>query len=316
MKQEDFNQLFDDVKNGVIEKKEALGMLGKFIQENYPMFGLHRFDEDFRAELLVSFFEKGEKLFDNYDPQKTDFFKFFFYYIIGLISSDRRYIARNSLKETLLFEEDVVSYSTKERNYSIQNTFESKMLYSSKKSSDEYKPLSFEQLREIFSKILAKSADKKILVLALKSCFYLTEIHIKKISELYNIDEVIMYDAIQYCKMSVISKSVKVQKILERRNYNYFHHRKCEKRITELDECVDKIESRIIKDRLVKLDGIHYNHWQALNRKFADGFLYLRPTNKTIGDLLNISVRQVSYYINCARIESKKLTNNITEEKK
>ena len=75
MKQEDFNQLFDDVKNGVIEKKEALGMLGKFIQENYPMFGLHRFDEDFRAELLVSFFEKGEKLFDNYDPQKTDFFK-------------------------------------------------------------------------------------------------------------------------------------------------------------------------------------------------------------------------------------------------
>ena len=57
MKKEDFSQLFDDVKNGVIEKKEALGMLGKFIQKNYPMFGLHRFDEDFRAELLVSFLD-------------------------------------------------------------------------------------------------------------------------------------------------------------------------------------------------------------------------------------------------------------------
>ena len=31
MKQEDFNHLFDDVKIGVIEKKEELGMLGKFI---------------------------------------------------------------------------------------------------------------------------------------------------------------------------------------------------------------------------------------------------------------------------------------------
>ena len=58
MKKEDFSQLFDDVKNGVIEKKEALGKLGDFIQKNYPMFGLHRYDEDFRAELLVSFFEK------------------------------------------------------------------------------------------------------------------------------------------------------------------------------------------------------------------------------------------------------------------
>ncbi len=35
MKKEDFSQLFDDVKNGVIEKKEALGKLGDFIQKNY-----------------------------------------------------------------------------------------------------------------------------------------------------------------------------------------------------------------------------------------------------------------------------------------
>ena len=51
MKQEDFNQLFDDVKNGVIEKKEALGMLGKFVQKNYPMFGFRK-----KQIFLSSFF--------------------------------------------------------------------------------------------------------------------------------------------------------------------------------------------------------------------------------------------------------------------
>lgn len=314
MKKEDFNQLFDDVRNGVIAKKEALGMLGKFIQDNYPMFGLHRFDEDFRAELLVSFLEKGEKLFDNYNPQKANFFKFFFYYIMGLISSTRRYMVRNSIKETLIFEENVISYSATEKNYSIQNTFKSKMLYSSKKNSNEIKPYDFDQLKDFFSKFFSKSSDKKIIVLALKSCFYLTEVQIKKVCELYHLDEKIMYDTIQYCKMSVISKSLKVQKALERRNYNYFHHKKCEKRITELTESKDRVESKIIKDRLIKLDGIHYNHWQNLNRKFSDGFIYLRPTNKTIGDLLNISVRQVSYYIKCARLESKELTNDSSED--
>ena len=314
MKKEDFSQLFDDVKNGVIEKKEALGKLGDFIQKNYPMFGLHRYDEDFRAELLVSFLERGDKLFDTYNPKKTDFFKFFFYYILGLISSTKRYMVRKSIKETLIFEENVISYSTREKNYSIQNTFKSRMLYSNKKKSKEYKPDDFEQLKDIFSKISSKSTDKKVLVLALKSCFYLTEIQIKKVCELYHLEEKIIYDSIQYCKMSVISKSMKLQKILERRNYNYFHHRKCEKRITELEECVDRAETKIIKDRLVKLDGIHYNHWQALNRKFSEGFLYLRPTNQTIADLLSISVRQVSYYLKLARNEIQNNSKNDSEE--
>jgi hypothetical protein len=40
-----------------------------------------------------------------------------------------------------------------------------------------------------------------------------------------------------------------------------------------------------------------------LNKAFEEGHLYLRPTNKTIANLLGICERQVAYYIKCAKRE-------------
>ena len=62
---------------------------------------------------------------------------------------------------------------------------------------------------------------------------------------------------------------------------------------------------------ILKKQKKHYKTWQTLNKKFSDGFLFLRPTNKTVADLLGICERQISYYINCAKQDYKKGKNKI-----
>lgn len=303
MDKENFNKIYDDVSSGKLTKKEALGIIAKFISENYPLFKLHRYDEDFRSELMLAFFEKGERLFECYNPQKSDFFKYFYYFVTGLMSLETRCLANKNYKETLIFEENISSYAANENDYSIQNTFETKMFVKSEKT--EYKPLTKVQLQKFYHKVSLKFPDKKILVLALKSSFYLKEYQVKKVCELYEIKEHIFYDTIQYCKMSVAPKYLKYQKAVERRNYNYYHHRKCSKKLKEFSEYKNKADSVVTKNRLLCLNYRHYNHWQNLNDKFEKGFLYLRPTNKTIGEILGICERQVSYYINCAKKDAK-----------
>ena len=65
---------------------------------------------------------------------------------------------------------------------------------------------------------------------------------------------------------------------------------------------------------MLKLEKHHYQNWKKMNCKFEEGFMYLRPTNKTIAELLLISERQVSYYINCAKKEDRKKTMTKNEE--
>lgn len=304
MDKENFNKIYEDVSGGKLTKKEALGIIAKFISENYRLFKLQRYDEDFRAELMLAVFERGEKLFECYNPQKSDFFKYFYYFVSGLISLGRRCRANKNYKDTLIFEENVSTYATNESDYGIQNAFETKMFSNPEKT--EYKPLSKTELQKFYHKISLKFPDKKILVLALKSSFYLKEEQVKKVCEMYEIEEQIFYDTIQYCKTTVAAKYLKYQKAVERRNYNYYHHRKCSKQLKEFSEYKNRADNVVAKNRLLNLNCRHYNHWQNLNDKFEKGFLYLRPTNKTIGEILGICERQVSYYINCAKKDAKK----------
>ena len=294
--------------NGGIAKKTAIGLLGNFIVENLPLFNLYRYDEDFISELIVCFLEKGEKIFEYYNPEKTEFFTYFYYFVCGIISSQRKNLQIAKFKDSMIFEENITTYYSKEYKYDIKNSFETKMFSSQPKI--EYKSMSLAELKEFYNKLGDKYSDKKILVLALKSSFYLTENQIKNVCLLYKIEEQVLYDTIQYCKTTVFSKYSKREKAIERRNFNYYHHKRCCRQLTELDEYFNNNESTT-KNRLMKLEHRHHQNWININTKFEQGFMFLRPTNKIIGEILGISERQVSYYINCAKIEVKRKENNV-----
>ena len=311
MKKENFDQLYNDVKNGRMSIRQGVELLAQFVCENKPLFKLQCYDDDFASEMILYFLERGEKVFDVYDPEKEDFFKFFFFFIKGLVNIKRRVFAKKNLNELLIFEENVNTYCGKDK-YGIKDSYETHMMYSDEKSN--YSPVSLSQLQKYFTDKKNNIIDKKILILSLKSCFYISEKQIKEICDYCNLDEDIFYASIQYCKSSVKEKLNKREKFIQRRNFSYYYHRKYSMQLQEYSVYSNKMETIECKNRMLKLEKHHYQNWKKMNCKFEEGFMYLRPTNKTIAELLLISERQVSYYINCAKKEDRKKTMTKNEE--
>ena len=308
MKKENFNQLFNDVKNGKLSRKEGVEFLAQFIRENIPLFKLHCYDEDFQSEMILYFLERGDKMFDVFNPEKEDFFRFFYYFIKGLINTKRKTMALKNLNEELIFEENVNSYCGKDK-YGIKDSYETRM--NSSDEIDSYNPMTLAQLQEYYKDKKKEMTDKRILILSLKSCFFISEKQIKNVCNQYNIEENVFYATIEYCKSTVKDKTLKREKMIQRRNFSYFYHRKYTMQLKEYSVYSNKMGKIEVKNRILQLENRHYLNWQKLNGKFEEGFMYLRPTNRTIGELLDMSERQICYYINSAKKELKRMTEGL-----
>lgn len=299
MKSYDLNSYPEMIRKGMITTKEAVDNICSFIINNYKVFNLQRYDEDFRSELVISFLENGIKFMNSYDPEIGDFFTFLYCYINSMVSTKLRALSQKSLKETVTMTESINTLYEKEYNYSrfsyhIGET--PQIPFSNKKVEPD-------ELKKIFAKTTTESVDKKILVLALKSAFYLTDDQIQKVCEIYNIAIDDFYLTIQYLKETIVSKSDKRSKAEERRNFAYYHHKKYNLQLEKiLDSDEDSYYSTLSTNLTTKMNK-HKNNWNKMNSRLEEGFLYLRPTTKSIAYILGICERQVTYYINCAKKE-------------
>lgn len=294
------------IKSGKMTVKQAIDEIGGFINQNYPVFGLNKYDEDFRSDIILMFFEKANRIFENYNEETSDFFTYLYSSISSLINSRRKMLAIQSLKEKIDYHEGI--------NLNDEKVF----FYENSKSYDQdlrdvpfaYKPQNVDALKKMFRELSNENCDKKILVLAIKACFYITDEQVKKVCEIYNLKEKDLYDAIQYCKETLEDKAEKRIKLQERRNYAYYHQKKYDSQLEKIKDS-EKETNYLLRNNILKKQKKHYKTWQTLNKKFSDGFLFLRPTNKTVADLLGICERQISYYINCAKQDYKKGKNKI-----
>jgi len=302
MKNQELDIVLMELQKGMITQKQAINRISTFINKNYPVFGLHKYDEDFRSDLILSFLEKGEHIISLYNPQAGDFFTFLYCYITTLANSKRKVLAKKSISEKVAMEElkknaDEVSLKYKNINYS---------LFDMPKAPYAYKPVPAEELKNALKELSVRNKDKKILVLALKASFYLTDYQIEKVCSIYKLDKNIFYQLIQLCKESIYKKAEKRRKIQIRRSSAYYRHKRYKTIIEKLNQDEEKIENSILIARLSQKEIKCQRQWEKLNISFKEGLLKLRPTNRTVADLLGICERQVSYYINSARKEMEK----------
>ena len=165
--------------------------------------------------------------------------------------------------------------------------------------------ISPEALRQVLQDLSLKHKDKEIIILALKSSYYLTDEQIKHISKIYGIKSEYIYGLIQHCKETLDKKSTKRSKIQERRNFAYYHHKRYNRMLDnmEYEERTEKYE--YFREDFTAKEKKHNHNWNRLNDAFEKGLLYLRPTNKTVANLMGICERQVNYYISSAKKEPK-----------
>lgn len=297
------NSIPDQINQGIITKEQAIKEVAAFICKNYRVFELQKYDDDFRSEIIVSFLEHGESFLNLFNPKIGDFFTFLYCYINSMISSKIRSCINKSTKEKVTIEESINSYQEKIENY----TYTFYQLKEVPKVPYTYKQPVKEELINFFKDLSSEQIDKEILVLAMKSSFYISDSQIKKVCKIYHLDEQKFYDVIIYLKSTIQSKKERREKAEERRNYSYYHQLRCSQTLENIDNNFDEYHK---KEMIEYKKSIHYKNWKKLNNKFEDGYLFLRPTNKTIAELLGICERQVSYYINCAKNKEKKNNKN------
>ena len=302
MKNYELDYVLKDLNSGTITVKQAVNRICTFISKNYPVFGLHRYDEDFRSEIILAFLERGEHILSLYNPEAGNFFTFIYCYLNTLASSKRKVHAKSSVSEIVVMEELKKTVEEKALKYTGINYSHIDM----PKAPYAYKPVPAEELKNALQELASCNADKKILVLALKSSFYLPDSQIDRICKLYKINKEHFYELIQVCKNSIQKKSDKRWKIQERRNSAYYHHQRYKTIINKLSQDDISHENDILISRISRKQQKCKKQWSKLNHSFEKGLMKLRPTNRTVANLLGICERQVSYYINCAKKEVEK----------
>lgn len=301
MKKVNFNLIPLQVEQGIITSKEAVNEICEFISLNPPVFGLQKYDEDFREELILHLLERGPDLMKGYDKSRGDFFTYLFYKIKSVLHSCSRASAKRIYQSNIKFSEEIIMEKDKEDDYnelflSAVEKEHHAPFYKQPLNNDSQTPTT-EELQKTFKNI---HGDKKLLVIAIKSAYYITDNQVTKICKHYNINENDFFRTIQYCRNSLAKKAEKKAKLQSQRNYAYLNHKNLETQIYDAETGKTEVDN-IVKEDFIAQNKKYYENWQALNKQLEAGILAVRPTNKTIASLLGICERQVAYYIDSTK---------------
>ena len=309
------------VKSGKMNWEQVAKELVVFIMRNKPMFGLQKYDEDFISDFIIQFLVRGPDALAEYDITKGGFMSYLFCMIKNIITSLNKKAALNSRIEYHNVSESIANYQNKVDAYQNINYEE----FECPKVPYTYKPVSYKDFqiacktdsyhikRIISSEESAFEADIKkklkgyspkmiqniVIVLALKSSYYITDDQIEKISKLLNIDKTSIHEIIQELKTLMDSRISNKEKIEIRRNRAYYNHKTMRDQIkwNELNSSEPQYENLKLNRKYEK----NTRSWKNLNHQLEEGKILIRPTTKLIAKVLGISSRQVTYYQTTAR---------------
>ena len=323
MEQFDLNKIPEQINSGEISRSCAVHQLAMFLSKNPALFGLNKKDEDFKSEVILLFLEKGEATIELYNPNYGTFFTYFFCFIKSLTNSVRRSRAAKQVQEYHSISESITGYGQKEERYSKINYKD----FEIPKAPLSYKPVSpeafqiackssqynisdflekdddesLEHLKERLQKLSPSMAERILIVLALKSAYYISDKQIKTISEICKLDSDEFHNTIQLFKQELMYREANKMNLELRRNKAYYHHKKYKNRLewTNLNRDDFSEQERLA---LITKYNRQTENWIKLNAQLKKGIINIRPTNKRIASVLGLCERQISYYIRNANI--------------
>lgn len=321
MTRDEFERIPEDVESGKTSWKTAVRQMIVFILQNKALFAIFKYDDDFISELIIDFLERGEETMSQYKRKTGAFFSYTYCFVKNLCIS---IIKRKSIKNVIEYHtvhESILNYENKVESYENirfsdferpkvpynytpisykdfqiackTDTYHIKRVINSEKSgiSDSIK----DKLKN-FSPIMIQNI---IMVLALKSSYYITEQQIKTITQLFNIDYNKFHQIILKIKSEIEDREKNKLKIEMRRNKAYFQHKKISGQIDFYKNSEDLYNFN--DEKLNRQYTRNTKSWKTLNHQLEQGKVTIRPTTKLIAKVLGISTRQVTYYQSTAR---------------
>ncbi len=332
------------VAEGRITRKEALNFIAEDITRNPFKFGITGDAKEVIGDLYFAIMKNGGFLFDNYRKEYGTFKTYLCSFIRFQLKSVKRQKFREYAKERTFAHVEETEYEMARERYE-QNEFDFKIMrfkphFISREESAPFLRKRSMPTDQVFSRTEKRSeetsaetekegaecvktpdAEKNVLshfsqsressrklalVLALKSCYYLSEETLDAISDFCKIERRHMAEAVASLRKTLGAKIKKYESLKNRRDYSYFQRRKCFFKLQLL-----KMENSSTEE-MQRLYDFHSEKWNSKNSHLQNESYKVCPTNKAIAELLGICERQVGYYINKAedilKIREKDLT--------
>lgn len=317
MTRDDIEKFPELVFSGKLNWEQVAKELVVFIVKNKPMFGLQKYDEDFISDFIIIFLERGPQALSEFNDHRGSFLSYLFCMSRNIQSELFR---RASIKHRIEYHninESISEYYNKVEAYENINysDFERpKVPFNCKRisfedfqiacKSDSYQIIKIpdQKNKEFFDRQFKgyspKIVKNAVIVLALKSSYYITDEQIEKICQAFSINKGNLFQIIQEIKMHMETRIKNKEKIEIRRNKAYFNHKTLRDRI-EWNNLNNSEPYENLK--LNRSYEKNTKSWSTLNHQLEEGKIHIRPTTKLIAKVLGISSRQVTYYQTTAR---------------
>lgn len=307
------------VESKKLSWQEACMQIYITLYNNPGRFNLLDMSDDNRSDFLLNFLQyKTENLLQNYNPDIAPFGAYIYFTIQSSKLTFLKKLSDQKVKDNLFRDESAIQYSEQIEDGVFYNSevAESIPAYIPQSKEDEIPQLVYKKLftKHRYRLSVKESQQRKLrqglLILALKSAWYINDEQINKVSRVCEISPHVITDSICKLKANLITKSLCRREIENNRNKAYCFIKKYKE---ELENISDK-NSPIFKIINRKLNYQEKN-FRNKNCILQTGKFKISPSNLEISTILGISEKLISCYLSrfkaldLTKIENLKIVN-------
>lgn len=291
MTYDEINALPEKTVEKIMTVDEASKLLLREVYFHFYRFGLRFTDEDDRSDFILNITPKLSRLFHEYKPDIGPFAVFFISYITGALYSWRRQVNRKYYVLKVMEGAYKQLHEENQELYTKNEFSENPETEQQFPAAEQACPVYTDSNPDDFNWCSRNVKQKVMLILALKSSYYITGCQIQKISELCGCSTTLLENKIILLRQMLDNKARRHENFKQSRDNAYYFHRKY---MIEIN-CIQKNSTRY--QSLVRKYVKYTNRWKYKNNLLCTNHHRVCPTNKSIGKMLGICDRQVSYYI-------------------
>lgn len=285
------------VSEGSVSVESAVRQIAGLIHTHFPLFGLQKCNEDERSTIILEFISTGDKIFQRYDADQGFFHSYLQSTIRWLQQDQCKKTAVSIVREKVNYYQSIDDYRDNEKTHDFTLVIENGL--SVPYAYEPAIPEKFTQkllLKDYMARRNVSENGKRNIILAFKACYDITDYEIQLICRENNLDENNFYVLIQEAKNSLDEKIERRNQMLRSRNAAYYNHVRFSPDVTEYE-----ISTTLQKKSYNTKYEINTDRWKEKNYELKNGKYHLSPTNKVLAEILGISVRQISYYLQQAK---------------
>lgn len=304
----ELEKIAQDVQNGVLTCHDGAIKIIILLYKNTKCFKLGMLSEDNLHDFLIATEPRIEKLLKKYNPKQGLFSIFFYKYIRNSTMTFLRTIANKNATEEVFFMVQKIDYEDNAYHYAkeapesyTQTIFEKEQLQEQQRKAQAavrelHKAMGFTLYKK--NHRIKTREDKSALartlclILFLKSCYYVTPEIIQKTSIITGMNQ----ETLRFLAEKVLSTLTHKIEVKEQndkvRNKIFFYHLKYDIESRKVDS--DSSRYQYLKQRCDSYTRKWKKHIKEINSMHCCN---ATPSNKAVGDVLQISDRKVEYIL-------------------